>query len=46
MNNKVRFIIAALVIIAGAMAFQNYKNGGFDNAQNTTAPVETDTASH
>jgi len=46
MNNKIRFIIAALVIIAGAMAFQNYKNGGFDNIQNTTPPAETNTANY
>ncbi len=32
----VLFIISALLIIAGAMAFQAYKHGAFDNAEVTS----------
>ncbi len=35
----VMFIIAALLIIAGAMAFQAYKHGAFDNAKATSPDI-------
>jgi predicted negative regulator of RcsB-dependent stress response len=46
MKNGVKFIIAALLIIAGMMAFKTYQEGGFANAQGVNAPVEQDVEAH
>ncbi len=35
----VMFVISALLIIAGAMAFQAYKHGAFDGAQATSPDI-------
>ncbi len=35
----IMFIIAALLIIAGAMAFQAYKHGAFDGVKATSPDV-------
>lgn len=40
MNNAARFIIAALVIIAGAFMFKSYKEGGFENITADTTPTQ------
>jgi hypothetical protein len=45
MKPLVKFIIAALIIVAGAMAFQAYKHGAFENghpaAQERANPTPT-----
>jgi len=41
-----KFIIAALIIFGGMMAFKTYQEGGFDNAQGVNVPVEQDVESH
>jgi len=46
MKNGVKFIIAALLIIAGMMAYKNYQEGGFVNAQGVNAPAEQDVEAH
>ena len=33
MNNAAKFIITALVIVAGVFMFKTYQSGGFDNVQ-------------
>ena len=40
MNNAVKFIITALVIIAGVFMFKTYQAGGFENIQADTSPQE------
>ena len=46
MNNGAKFIIAALVIIAGAFIFQTYKSGGFEQMKAAPAPQEMDRKGH
>jgi len=41
-----KFIIAALLIFGGIMAYQNYQAGGFADAQGVTVPVEQDVEAH
>ena len=41
-----KFIIAALLIFGGVMAYKNYQEGGFANAQGVDTPVEQDVESH
>ena len=31
MNNLAKFLITALLIVGGVLAFNTYKSGGFDN---------------
>ena len=40
------FIITALLIVAGAMAYQAYKHGAFENAHGIDMPAEPDVESH
>ncbi len=40
------FIITALLIIAGAMAYQAYTHGAFKNAHGSTPIPEPDVESH
>ena len=42
MNNAAKFIITALVIVAGIFMFQNYQNGGFENITADTSAPEAD----
>ncbi len=37
MNNAVKFIIAALVIIAGVFMFKTYQSGGFEDIKPDTS---------
>ncbi len=46
MKPLVKFIIAALVIIAGAMAFQAYKHGAFENSTMQHPATEGGTTTH
>ena len=46
MSNGVKFIIAALVIIAGAFILQTYKSGGFEQMKTQSAPQEIDRHGH
>jgi hypothetical protein len=46
MNNAAKFIIAALVIIAGVFMFQTYKSGGFENMQSIPATQDADVEAH
>ncbi len=40
MNNAAKFMIAALVIIAGVFMMKNYQSGGFENITADTSPQE------
>ena len=40
MNNATKFMITALVIIAGVFMFKNYQSGGFNNITADTSPQE------
>ncbi len=40
MSNAVKFIITALVIIAGVFMFKTYQSGGFENVQADTSTQE------
>jgi hypothetical protein len=42
----VKFIIAALLIFGGMMAYKTYQEGGFANAQGVNAPMEKDVEAH
>ncbi len=42
----IKFIIAALIIFGGMMAFKTYQEGGFANAQGVNAPVQQDVEAH
>jgi bifunctional ADP-heptose synthase (sugar kinase/adenylyltransferase) len=42
MNNLAKFLITALLIVAGALAFNSYKNGGFDNIKSEAPAPEVD----
>ncbi len=46
MNNATKFIITALLIVAGVLAYKTYQEGGFDDAKGINAPVEVDVESH
>lgn len=46
MNNAVKFIIAALLIFGGVMAFKTYQEGGFKDAKGINMPVEEDVEAH
>ncbi len=46
MSNAIKFIITALLIVAGVLAYKTYQEGGFDNATGVNAPVEVDVESH
>ncbi len=46
MKPLVKFIIAALVIIAGAMAFQAYQHGAFENAKANSPEIPKPANSH
>jgi predicted negative regulator of RcsB-dependent stress response len=46
MKNGVKFIIAALVIIAGVFMFQSYKSGGFENMKSAPVTQEADVEAH
>jgi len=37
-----KFIITALLIFGGMMAYKNYQDGGFANAQGVNTPIEED----
>lgn len=41
-----KFIIAALLIFGGMMAFKTYQEGGFANAQGVNVPVGQDIEAH
>ncbi len=40
------FIVTALLIIAGAMAYQAFKNGAFEGAHGADMPAQEDPESH
>jgi hypothetical protein len=42
MNNLAKFLITALLIVAGALAFNSYKNGGFENIKSEIPTQEID----
>ena len=46
MKPLVKFIITALIIIAGAMAFQAYKHGAFENGRAHTPEIPKPANSH
>jgi hypothetical protein len=46
MNNAAKFIITALLIVAGVLAYKTYQEGGFDDVKGINAPVEVDVESH
>ncbi len=46
MNNAVKFIITALLIVVGILAYKTYQEGGFDNATGVNVPVEADVEAH
>ncbi len=46
MSNATKFIITALLIVVGVLAYKTYQDGGFDNAKGIDAPVEVDVESH
>ncbi len=39
MKNSVKFIITALIILGGIMAYKNYQDGGFENAKGVNTPI-------
>ncbi len=39
MNNAVKFIITALIIIAAALGFKAYKSGALDDVKAEATPV-------
>jgi hypothetical protein len=41
-----KFIIAALLIFGGMMAFKTYQEGGFANAQGIDAPTDQNVEAH
>lgn len=46
MNNAAKFIITALLIVAGVLAYKTYQEGGFDNAKGINVPIEADVEDH
>lgn len=46
MSNAAKFIIAALLIFGGFMAYKNYQEGGFDDVKGINVPVEKDVEAH
>ena len=46
MNNAAKFIIAALVIIAGAFMYKTYQSGGFDDMKSAPMTQEADVEAH
>ncbi len=42
----VKFVIAALLIFGGVMAYKNYQEGGFANIQSVDTPAEQDVERH
>jgi len=46
MSNAVKFIITALLIIVGVLAYKTYQEGGFDNATGINVPVEENVEDH
>jgi hypothetical protein len=40
MNNAAKFIITALVIVAGIFMFKTYQSGGFENISADTSTQE------
>lgn len=42
----VKFIIAALLIFGGMMAYKTYQEGGFANAQGVNVSVDQDVEAH
>ncbi len=46
MTQLTKFIIAVLIIVAGAMGYQAYTKGAFDNAQGVNVTQEVDVESH
>ena len=46
MSKAAQFIIFALLIFGGVLAFKTYKEGGFTEAKSINTPIEQDVESH